>query len=320
MEPESPNENERPSPLKKAKYKIATSQWTLFFTILAIGCAGIVYAYLKESRYLDSAALYIGLPLILALGMSLTPKSESGMGATMKGITIALVLAAPIFREGYICILFSAPIFYLIGFLIAWGVGKARKHRDKHRKLQSAFISTMLAVMALEGTSEMTSFPRDHEVEVIKTVPASLAAVRQALAKSPSLGKQKPFFLRIFPYPVAMEGEGLNVGDTRRATFVAYKHIFWNRVEGDQVFAITEATDRKITSNLVSDTSYVGHYLDWKTSQVELTPLNATHTQVTWRLSFHRKYDPYWYFGTLQKYAARLVAEELIDHAATPHT
>ena len=47
---------------------------------------------------------------------------------------------------------------------------------------------------------------------------------------------------------------------------------------------------------------------------------NAGHTLVTWRLSFHRKYDPYWYFGTLQRYAVGLVAEELIAHAATPGT
>jgi hypothetical protein len=115
-----------------------------------------------------------------------------------------------------------------------------------------------------------------------------------------------------------MEGKGLGVGDTRRATFVAYKHIFWNRVEGDAVFVITEATDRKVTFSLASDTSYVSHYVGWKKSQVELTPIDANHTQVTWALSFHRKYDPYWYFGTLQKYAVSLAAEELIDHAATP--
>ena len=94
--------------------------------------------------------------------------------------------------------------------------------------------------------------------------------------------------------------------------------MFWNRVEGTAVFEVTQATERKITFSLVTDTSYVGHYVDWRKSEVELAPADANHTLVTWRLSFHRKYDAYWYFGTLQKYAASLVAEELIDHAATP--
>lgn len=320
MQPDNSHDGDRPSPDSSGGYKISPSQWKLFFTILVIGSAGMAYGFLRHSRFQDSAALYVGLPLLLALGLSLTPKAKSAMGATMKGITIALLLAAPVFQEGYICILFAAPIFYLVGFLAAWGVDRARKRGDGKGKLQTALVSTVLALMALEGTSEFTSFPRDHEIVVTKTVPASLSAVREALAKPPVLGEDKPFFLNIFPYPVAMKGEGLKVGDTRRATFVAYKHIFWNRVEGDAVFTVTEATDRKITFSLANDTSYVGHYVGWKKSEVELTPVDAEHTQVTWKLSFHRKYDPYWYFGTLQKYAVGLVAEELIDHAATPRT
>jgi uncharacterized membrane protein (DUF373 family) len=234
----------------------------------------------------------------------------------MKAITIALLLSAPVFQEGYICILFSAPIFYMIGYFVAAFFDKSRK--NKPNKLQLSTISILLALMTLEGSSEFISFPREHDIVVSKIVPASLAMVRETLAKTPQFDENKPFFLRIFPYPVAMHGEGLNVGDTRRATFVAYKHIFWNRVEGDAVFSIIEATDRKITFALASDTSYVGHYVGWKKSEVELTPIDADHTRVTWMLSFHRKYDPYWYFGSLQKYAVRLVAEELIDHAATP--
>jgi hypothetical protein len=310
-----------PEPEPKSNgYKIAPSQWRLFLLVLVIGIAGMAYEFLHHKNLQDSAALYVGLPFLLALGFSLTPKAKSAVGATMKGITIALLLTAPIFQEGYICILFASPIFYLVGLLIAWSIDRAEKDRNTKNKLQAAFIATVLAPMSTEGTTDLTSFPRDHEIVVTKTVAASIADVRNALAQTPELGTHKPFFLRIFPYPVAMQGNGLHVGDTRRATFVAYKHIFWNRIEGDEVFTVTEATDRKVKFELTSDNSYVGHYVDWKSSEVELAPVDAQHTQVTWRLSFHRKYDPYWYFGTLQKYAVSLVAEELIDHVATPRT
>lgn len=172
--------------------------------------------------------------------------------------------------------------------------------------------------MALEGSSDQMSFPRDHEISVTKVISAPVADVRLALERTPEFGSGKPFFLRIFPYPVSMSGSGLSVGDERRAHFVAYKHIFWNKVEGDAVFRVAEADERRIKFEIEEDTSYVGHYVGWRTSEVILKPLEDDQTQVTWTLSFHRKYDPYWYFGTLQKYAVRLVAEELIDHAATP--
>ncbi len=320
MQPEQPDPKQDGGGPKDTGYKIGPGQWKLFFTVLVIGCAGLVYWFLRRGGLEQSAALYTGLPLLLALGLSLTPPDKSATGATMKGMAIALLLAAPLLQEGYICILFASPLFFGVGLIIAAIVDWSRKRRDTKGKLQSAAVVAVIALMAIEGTTPGTSFPREHEVVVSKLVPAPIEAVRTTLARAPVLGDNKPLFLRIFPYPVALEGEGLSVGDQRRATFVAYKHIFWNRIEGSAVFAVTEATERKIAFELVSDTSYVAHYLGWKRSEVELTPTDAAHTLVTWRLSFHRKYDPYWYFGTLQKYAVGLVAEELIDHAATPGT
>ena len=37
------------------------------------------------------------------------------------------------------------------------------------------------------------------------------------MARTPALDEKKPFFLRIFPYPVAMQGAGLNIGDSAPA-------------------------------------------------------------------------------------------------------
>jgi hypothetical protein len=317
MQPDPAPDESKP---KDTGYKIGPGQWKLFFAVLVIGCAGLIYGYLRRKGLDQSAALYLGLPLLLALGLSLTPPDKSATGATMKGMAIAMLLAAPVFQEGYICILFASPLFFAVGLIIAAAIDWSRKRRDKKGNLQSAFVATAIALMAMEGVTPETSFPREHEVVVSKVVAAPIEAVRTALAEPPVLGKSKPFFLRIFPYPVSIEGDGLAVGDTRRATFVAYKHIFWNRIEGTAVFKVTEASERRIAFELASDTSYVAHYLGWKRSEVELAPAPNGGTLVTWRLSFHRKYDPYWYFGTLQKYAVGLVAEELIDHAATPRT
>jgi hypothetical protein len=316
MQPEPAQDEDEP---KDTGYKVGPAQWKLFFTVLVIGCAGLVYWFLRRGGLEQSAALYTGLPLLLALGLSLTPPDKSATGATMKGMAIALLLAAPIFQEGYICILFASPLFFAVGLIIAASIDWSRRRRNTNGKLESAAVVAVIALMAIEGTTPGTSFPREHEVVASKLVPAPIEAVRATLARAPRLGNGKPLFLRIFPYPVALQGEGLSVGDQRRATFVAYKHIFWNRIEGTAVFKVVEVSQDKVAFELASDTSYVGHYLDWRRSEVELKP-DPGGTLVTWRLSFHRKYDPYWYFGTLQKYAVGLVAEELIDHAATPGT
>src|SRR4051812_30015431 len=93
-------------PENSSSQKLKSLPWATFFQVLVIGVAGIVYTIFRKHNLHDSAALYMGLPLLLALGLSLTPKAKSARGATMKGITISLLLAAIVFGEGYICILF----------------------------------------------------------------------------------------------------------------------------------------------------------------------------------------------------------------------
>jgi hypothetical protein len=302
------------------KNKISPASWRLFCVVLVLGVAGLIYTFLHNASLFESAGLYIGLPLFLALGLSLTPASKSAMESTMKGMTIALLLSAFIFQEGYICILFASPIFYSIGAVIASAVDRARKRKDKNSTLQAAFIATVFGLLSLEGTTEMTTLPRHNAVIVSRVIEAGVAEVRSQLAKTPAFSEDKPFFLRIFPYPAEVSGQGLNVGDERLLKFIAYKQIWWNKVEGDLVFKVIENNQNTIKFSVVKDDSYLSHYLKWKHSEVSLEPIDATHTKVTWKLSYERILDPAWYFSPLQHYAATLVARELIDHAATPIT
>lgn len=291
--------------------------WTLFFITLALGLAGAGYVLLKRNDLSDSAALYLGIPLILALVLTRTPRAKSALGATMKGMTIALLLSAYIFQEGYICILFSCPIFYGIGALVALPIDYYRDKRDRNN-LRSMALASVVAILALEGTTDLTTVPRDNVVSVSKVVAASAAAIREQIGRPPRLVGEKPFFLRIFPYPVAVSGAARVIGDERRTTFVAYKHIWWTRVEGVQVLKVTEIGPDAIKFAVTRDDTYLSHYLGWQSSEVHLEPIDDTHTKVTWTLRYRRILDPAWYFGPMQRYAVRLTAEELIDRVATP--
>lgn len=290
--------------------------WRLFFVVLILSVAGIFFFTLKHNGLYDSAALYLGLPLLIALGFSLIPKRKTAMGATMKGMTIALLLSAAVFQEGYICILFAAPLFYGVGAIVAWQVDKARKRKEK--TLQAAAIATIFALLSLEGTTDLTTVPRDNTVTASKIINASIHDVRDQLAKTPEFDDVPPVFLRIFPYPENIIGSGLEVGDIRQATFVAYKHIWWSKVEGDLAFRVSESEPNRIKFEVTKDDSYVSHYLKWLSSEVFLEPIDATRTKVTWKHEYKRILDPAWYFGPLQHYAVKLTTEQLIDRVATP--
>jgi len=204
-----------------------------------------------------------------------------------------------------------------VGALVALPIDYYRNRRGR-TDLRSTAVAAIVAVLALEGTTDLTTVPRDNVVSASKIVAAPASAIREQLVKLPRLDGDKPFFLRIFPYPVAVSGEVTKVGDERRTTFVAYKHIWWTRVEGVQILRVTAIGSDGIKFAVVGDDSYLSHYLAWQSSEVHLQPVDATHTNVTWTLRYNRILDPAWYFGPMQRYAVRLTAEELIDRVATP--
>jgi hypothetical protein len=292
----------------------------LFWIVLVLGLAGIAYTLLKRHDLYNSAALYLGLPLLLALGLSLTPKTKSAMGATMKGMTIAMLLSALVLHEGTLCIIFASPLFYGVGALIAGLVDYSREKRDRNSKLNAFAAIAVIGLLAVEGTTATTTYPREDVVVVSRVVNASPAAIRKQLSEPSDLGKKRPGFLTLFPYPARVPALGLNVGDETRIEFVAYKHIWWTKVEGALVLKATKSEANQIEFVALSDDTYLSHYLTWQESIVELTPINTSQTRVTWTLSYQRKLDPAWYFGPLQHYAAWLAAGELIDHVATPRS
>ena len=299
--------------------KKRSMQWGWFFTTLIIGLGCIYYVFLQKTNLQNSAALYIGLPMLLALGLSLTPKTKSVLGTTMKAITIALILSAILFREGYICIFFAAPIFYFVGAVIGVIIDIVLKRMKKRSTIHASGIAVFIFMLfSLEGVTDLLTWPRFNEIKASKVVNANIADIRAQLAKTPQLGPKKPFFLKIFPYPVNITGEGLDIGDERIVKFIAYKHIWWNKIEGDLRLKIAQYNDNHVQFEIVSDTSYLDHYLKWRSSDVSLESLDENHTQVTWTLTYDRIYDPAWYFGPMQRYAVKLAAQELIDHVATP--
>jgi hypothetical protein len=72
-----------------------------FAAVMTMG--GIVFHLLVRGGLGQTAALYIGLPGLLAMGLALTPRgSGSATGMVVKGITILLLLSMPFLGEGFL--------------------------------------------------------------------------------------------------------------------------------------------------------------------------------------------------------------------------
>ncbi len=285
----------------------------LVVLILALTVASLAYRLLVQHRLEQSAALFVGLPAALALMLCMTPRARSPMAILLKGVTLALLVSGIFFGEGFVCILFAAPLFYGVAVIIGLFAEWIRRRRPGAGRTAYGWAALPFFALAIEGVSPMTSFPRDETVVAVAHVDAAPEAVAAALAARPDFEVPLPASLSIgYPRPVRVAGEGLELG-ARRVVHMAGGE----GRPGDLVLEVSERRDGFVRFRAVSDASHVAHWLAWVDSTVAWTP-EGDGTRVAWTIRYRRLLDPAWYFGPAERGAVRATAGYLIRAAATP--
>ena len=299
--------------------KFSSQQFGLVLFSVVAGIAGFFYMIIGKHALLNTAVLYVGLPTIIAIFVGAAPRSTTATGTIIRVMIVLLLGSGPILGEGYLCILFTLPIWLIPAFVIGSMIDTVKAPSNlTDNSLKTPTVVLFLALLSLEGTTDPLTVNRNHSVQVEKVVAATTEMIQSTLSQTPTTELSLPLFLQLFPSPYGFEGEGLEIGDTRTVHLVL--PLFYKDRRGKIVFRITDKGDHWIQFTPVSDDSYINHYLEWKRSTVRWEHWGTNQTKVTWELDFQRKLDPSWYFGPLQSYAATLAAEALIDNVATPRS
>ena len=284
----------------------------IWMVVLAVACsvAGALYHGLRWSGYGHSAAMFLGLPAILATLLAMMPKAKTITGGIVKGITLALLIVAPLVGEGYLCILMASPLFYFVGVLVGTSVDSVRRRGNLGRNTTLSCVAVVLLPMCLEGVVPQLTPSRAETVFSTQVFAATPAQVQAALAQSPRTSARLPGFLRIgFPRPLAARGCGLALDDTRTIHFAGAE----GDPPGDLVMRVAAEHPGYAAFATVSDTSKLTQWLRWQSSEVQWAAVDAQHTRVTWTIHFQRGLDPAWYFGPWERYAVRKAASYLIQ-------
>lgn len=290
--------------------------------IVALAVAAIAYRLIVWHHLQQTAALFIGIPALLAIVVVFGVSPNSATGVACKAVTIGLLVSLLFLWEGILCVLMSAPLF----FAVAIGVGRlvqyARTSRDKSTiTLRSCLVLLAVVPMTLEGTTELTTVDREESVTASQVVVAPAQAVERVLLENPRFDRAAPLYLRAgFPSPVATRIER-DSQETRWVIQMRGGEMLLNGMEprtGDLILRLEEARPGVIRWRALSDTSHMTHFLTWRESVVQWQAVDASTTRVTWTLRYRRGLDPAWYFGPMERYAARLAAGYLIDSVATP--
>lgn len=293
----------------------SAGRWIVVGIAVVMAAGSLLYRLLVLNRLEQTAALFIGLPAVLAILIALTPSPKSATGVIFKAMTLLLLLSGILLGEGFICILMAAPLFYLVGFVIGLLIDSAEKRRQRRlgARLYGLILLPFLP-LSLEGVVPALSFSRAEEVTVERLVRAGAESVERSLSSAPVFDKPLPLFLQFrFPGPEATWGEGLEPG--------AYRAVRFTEAEEPPGILVLRVTDRSpgfVRFEAESDTSMIAHWLDWRRVDIRWESVSPGVTRVRWTLRYERRLDPAWYFGPWERYAVRLAAGYLIDTAATP--
>ena len=291
------------------------SRFAVIALAIAFSAGAFLYRLLRHMQLGQSSAMFLGVPAVLAILVALTPKAKTVTGGIVKGITLALLIVAPLLGEGYLCILFAAPLFYIVGIVIGLLVDWLRARRAT----TLGCVAIVLLPMCLEGVVPELTFDREQSVTVSQVVHASAADVEAALARSPRIDRPLPRYLAIgFPRPLQASGSGLTEGATRTIHFSGAE----GDPPGDLVMRVTghiTGRDRNsVRFETVSDGSKLTQWLRWESSDVSWAPIDSRSTLVTWKVTFSRQLDPAWYFVPWERLTVREAARYLITINAEP--
>jgi hypothetical protein len=289
--------------------------------IAAVTVAAIVYRLIVAHSLQQTAALFIGIPAILAMVVVFCVVPESATGVAIKAVTVGLLMSLLFLWEGMLCVLMSAPLFYGIAIGIAKGMERMRRPDDEAAMLRMCLVLLAIVPMSLEGVTEFTTVNRDESVTVTRTIAAPADDVERALFEAPRFDRVLPLYLRSgFPTPAATRIERSG-GETRWVIQLRGGEMFLNGAEhrtGDLTLLLEASKPGTVRWRAVSDTSHMTHFLWWREIVVDWHAIDANRTRVSWTLRYQRGLDPAWYFGPMERYAVRLAAGYLIDAVATP--
>ena len=290
--------------------------------ILAVAIAVVAYRVIVFHNLQQTAALFIGIPALLAIVVTFGVSPRSATGVACKAVTIGLLVSLLFLWEGMLCVMMSAPLFFAVAVGITHFVQFVRGTGDRGTiTLRSCAILLLVAPMTLEGVTDLTTLERDESVSATQIVGASADAVARALLDDPRFDRARPLLLRGgFPSPIATRIDRTS-GETRWIITMRGGEMLLTGLEprtGDLTLALEESRPGLVRWRAVSDTSHMTHFLAWREIVVRWDPVDAATTRVTWTVRYQRGLEPAWYFGPMERQAVRLAAGYLIDSVATP--
>ena len=276
---------------------------SLYLIVFVLAIASIAFRLLNKNYFEQTSLLFIGVPtLITLLIVRYSKKPKSAYGIAFLTITIFLLISGIFLGEGFVCILFMAPIFYAVTAVLVW-IYQFLKKKGEEKTYSFVLIPVLFLMFQ---PSEFIKEPELHSVKTVRIIDSNQSL--NAFNKQPDFLSSLPNFFKIgFPKPIEVKGKGIEIGATRTISFKSS-----TKGVGRLVLEVKEKTQNKIVFKIKSDDTHIDHWLTYKEITVEIIEEN-TIKKLVWTTSFICDLGPSWYFEPSEKFAIDLMNQHLIN-------
>ncbi len=286
----------------------------LFTYLVIIGLVVIAMRVLMNYKLYHSALLYVLIPFLISIAITIfrpSAPAKSLWGRYFSHLLTAatiLLSTSILIGEGFICVIFFAPIYLFMVTLTYIG-----RHftKDKHYALA---LPAIVLALSMEGITPDLSMPRQSFVEITQSTRLSVAEIKENLAKEFSLDHDRYWLLSVFPMPYRIDAGSLNEGDVHTVYTRYHRWFVTNTHEGKAELLIKEVGDNHVKTEVLTDTTYFSTYLSGSGTEIKLVPNSIGGTDITLRLNYRRNLDPAWYFHPLQKFGVEKMAYMIVEH------
>ena len=285
--------------------------------LFLIGLATAITRLVLDSYWGTTATFYIAVPYLIGLLIYVLVPQPSGhtklarAGRHFRSTAIVMLASSFFLFEGFICVLFAAPIYFLFAG-IAFATLPAPDEETPNNKLRLAGIPAVVALVSLEGLTPALSLEREGSVSAVRVIEADVAEIKHRLAEPIVLEDDRSAFLSVFPLPHTVVAGTLEAGDVHTTHYTYKRWFFGNTHNGQLDIEISEVSDDHVKTTVLGNDAYFSHYLTIHGTRIDFRPLDADRTEVTLTIDYRRDLDPAWYFGPLQREAVEQSADYLI--------
>ncbi|WP_244871950.1 hypothetical protein [Catellatospora sp. TT07R-123] len=265
----------------------------------------IAFAATVVDGHTDSAMVFVGLPMLLAIALTLTTV-RNVYGHVTKIVTIVLLITAVYLHEGFICVVLAAPLVYAVALGVTAIVQAIRRGRRVY-----ALVLPLLLISGGEGLAPEARVNPEQATAVVRVLPLTVDEVTARLTEGPQPTALRSTTLRMLsmPTPLQVEGDGLDLGDRWMFAYHGSAH----GPGGHIVTEVTERSAQHVGFGFVEDTTINARWFHWRHAEITWRAVDAGHTEVTLDLAYERRLDPFWYFGPLQETLMHSGGEHLLD-------